>query len=373
MLHPTPRIAILDGFRALAILAVALFHYFSSWSKMRNGLLPYGDSYDHFAYGYLGVQFFFIISGFVIFSTLERTATLKEFLFKRFIRLWPALLVASVLTYLLISFFDSRNFFPESASLKNLLLSLTFLHPNILNNLGMSEFHFNFVSGSYWSLWPEIQFYLLAGICYYVAGKRFLPFFLTISAGVCALHFIAGRIQSGDLTMLSPQNFDWYTVWIRDCFNIPDYISFFCCGLLFYSLYNHKNRNVPFGRYRIAALIFFMGCTLYPAADNNIRLIYLGMFALFFVFIYLPQYLRFLEMRWITMAGEGSYFFYLIHEICGLILISLLASFFNPPGLLVLLVIVLMIVLSIIYTKLVDPKLRRLLKREKLQKEPLSA
>jgi peptidoglycan/LPS O-acetylase OafA/YrhL len=116
-----------------------------------------------------------------------------------------------------------------------------------------------------------------------------------------------------------------------------------------------------------------MGCTLYPAADNNIRLIYIGMFALFFVFIYMPQYLRFLEMRWITMAGEGSYFFYLIHEIGGLILISLLASFFNPPGLLVLLVIALMIVLSIIYTKLVDPKLGKLLKREKKQKVPLSA
>jgi peptidoglycan/LPS O-acetylase OafA/YrhL len=75
------RISILDGFRAVAIISVMLYHYFSRWTPPNNkfSLYPYGNFYDYFVWGKLGVQFFFIISGFVIYFTLKKTENLASF------------------------------------------------------------------------------------------------------------------------------------------------------------------------------------------------------------------------------------------------------------------------------------------------------
>ena len=98
------RIAILDGFRAIAILSVVLYHYFDRWNDPQ---FPYfGGSFFH--NGALGVPFFFMISGFVIYYTLENTASFKLFWKKRFIRLFPSLLIASVITYCFLLLFDQK-------------------------------------------------------------------------------------------------------------------------------------------------------------------------------------------------------------------------------------------------------------------------
>src|SRR3954471_184909 len=83
MERPTPpaaRIAELDALRGLAALGVALFHF----SLLDPAAGP------GFAIGASGVDLFFIISGFVILMTLERTRDWKDFLVGRFSRLYPA-------------------------------------------------------------------------------------------------------------------------------------------------------------------------------------------------------------------------------------------------------------------------------------------
>jgi peptidoglycan/LPS O-acetylase OafA/YrhL len=83
--HPT-RLLELDVFRGLAALAVVLFHYTTVYER----------TYDHhdemlfdFSLGHYGVQLFFIISGFVIFMTLNRTKSALDFVVSRFSRLYP--------------------------------------------------------------------------------------------------------------------------------------------------------------------------------------------------------------------------------------------------------------------------------------------
>lgn len=98
----------------MAILMVLLFHYFSRWTF----LYPYKDKYDFFTYGKMGVQFFFIISGFVILYTLENTTNFITFWKKRMVRLFPSMLIASIITYFVFVLFDTKCLFPTSHFLK---------------------------------------------------------------------------------------------------------------------------------------------------------------------------------------------------------------------------------------------------------------
>ena len=79
------RRAIVDSYRAQAIIAVLLFHFFSRYTThhYKTNLYPYADKYGYFGYGYLGVEFFFIISGFVIFFILEHINAFTSFLENR--------------------------------------------------------------------------------------------------------------------------------------------------------------------------------------------------------------------------------------------------------------------------------------------------
>jgi len=91
------RIAFLDGLRGLAILGVLIFHAYGSFPQH----LPSGDRFVvvPIRLGYVGVQLFFIISGFVILMTLEKCSTLFDFGVRRWLRLFPAMLFASVLIF----------------------------------------------------------------------------------------------------------------------------------------------------------------------------------------------------------------------------------------------------------------------------------
>ncbi len=78
------RFHILDGFRGLFALVVALYHF-----KPGPGVVGYTPLISH---GWLFVDFFFVLSGFVIYFNYNKISTVqqqKEFLFKRFLRIYP--------------------------------------------------------------------------------------------------------------------------------------------------------------------------------------------------------------------------------------------------------------------------------------------
>jgi Predicted acyltransferases len=71
-----PRITHLDGMRGLAILLVIAYHAYARWPE----LLPYAATTQHIpllAFGWVGVQLFFMISGFVIFMTLDKSPAIS--------------------------------------------------------------------------------------------------------------------------------------------------------------------------------------------------------------------------------------------------------------------------------------------------------
>lgn len=93
------RLELLDGGRFVAACAVVMFHYFfNGIANHKITSLHHIPEVINFAkYGYLGVEFFFMISGYVIFfSAMNRSAS--EFAVSRAVRLYPAFWVALLFT-----------------------------------------------------------------------------------------------------------------------------------------------------------------------------------------------------------------------------------------------------------------------------------
>jgi peptidoglycan/LPS O-acetylase OafA/YrhL len=134
----------LDGVRAIATLMVMLFH----------------SNSPHFSGGFIGVDLFFVLSGFLITSILlaEHAATgqiaYRNFLAKRALRLIPALWVF-LAVYLLLCFIFATT--ELGNHLADAFLAATYL-ANWTRAIGLNR---PTMLGHTWSLAIEEQFYLL--------------------------------------------------------------------------------------------------------------------------------------------------------------------------------------------------------------------
>jgi peptidoglycan/LPS O-acetylase OafA/YrhL len=141
----------LDNLRAFAIIMVLLFHY-SGWFK-HPSWFP-----NIFEFGWIGVDLFFVLSGFLISSQLfvqikkEGTFSMRDFFIKRFFRIIPVYYFV-VAIYFLFPFFS--NDFGAGQQLPPLWKFLTFTQ----------NFNADFANtGSFsqvWSLCVEEHFYLI--------------------------------------------------------------------------------------------------------------------------------------------------------------------------------------------------------------------
>jgi peptidoglycan/LPS O-acetylase OafA/YrhL len=139
----------LDALRGLAATAVMLFHY-NLWYREVGGGRETPFLTTVFLHGQFGVELFFIVSGFVIFMTLERTGTLSAFASVRFARLYPAFATCLLVTLAVFALLG------QPPSLPN--------YRQILANASMMPelFGYGGLDGSYWTLLYEIVFYALA-------------------------------------------------------------------------------------------------------------------------------------------------------------------------------------------------------------------
>lgn len=159
----TVRIHSFDGFRGIAMLLVLLYHAFGRWPAY----LPYGNRFETvipFKLG--GVWLFFILSGFFTLMTLERSRSFGGAVYKRWLRLFPAMLIASILLLVTGPLLPERPLgVPEW---KNAIPGLVFLHPDFIERITGS--HFGLLEGSFWSLFVDMKFYLLFGLATFTFG-----------------------------------------------------------------------------------------------------------------------------------------------------------------------------------------------------------
>jgi len=356
------RISLLDGFRAIAIIAVILFHFFSCYLPpiTEKSLYPYDYKYDYFNYGYMGVQFFFIISGFVIYFTLTRTDNLKLFWINRFKRLYPSMIIASVIIFVICSFFDVKNFMPEAQRLKNFSSSITFLPPTILKFFIGDN---SYINGAFWSLWPEIKFYIICSVLYFINKEKFLRNFIA----VCLVYFLLDILFSYLISIYTFELkiFNRHIITnqrLLDLFSFSYFLIYFGIGVLFFSIYDvkEKRKKVPF--LTISTLILFVIIEFYYAKDLKINLINTIMFLLFGALIYYPKIIQFLRNKYLVNIGISSYFLYLIHGPLAILAIDRYSNYFKPLEFIFpILLFIILAYLSFVYTVKVEKSLKSIL------------
>ncbi|MGI8777811.1 MAG: acyltransferase family protein [Acidimicrobiales bacterium] len=161
----TPRVIVpaLDGFRGLAALTVVLYHVFSG-----AGLPPLGNTTlrDVLESGYVGVDFFFVISGFVLFLPTVlaggRFGNVRAYGIRRAARIVPAYYMALIAAVILQPLLNvSRTDLPwdGQTGIVTFLLHLSFLQHSVGLLRGYTEGFL--VLGVIWTLTLEATFYVV--------------------------------------------------------------------------------------------------------------------------------------------------------------------------------------------------------------------
>src|SRR6201994_3264280 len=106
----------LHRLRFASALGVAVFHLtFWSWARASTGVAP---GFEHYVaadlqfqsaapfiwFGWVGVEIFFVISGFVIANSASKSSP-REFLIGRALRLYPAVWVCATMTFIVLLLF----------------------------------------------------------------------------------------------------------------------------------------------------------------------------------------------------------------------------------------------------------------------------
>jgi peptidoglycan/LPS O-acetylase OafA/YrhL len=183
---------ILDGLRGIAALAVVVFH-FMEW------ILEPGKNF--IAHGFLAVDFFFCLSGFVIayaYDNRIEAQGIKTFFKLRFIRLHPLVLFGSVLG--LLGFFLDP-FSNEAAAYSSGMIALVFLSSIFLVPFPvMEERAFNLfnLNAPAWSLfWEYIANILYALVLRKLSRTILLLLALLAAIGICIIAVRTGNLMGG--------------------------------------------------------------------------------------------------------------------------------------------------------------------------------
>jgi peptidoglycan/LPS O-acetylase OafA/YrhL len=172
MTEPTAaRLPALDLLRFSAAIAVTLYHYVTCYPAPADAaLVPVAAVSAVTRYGYLGVDLFFMISGFVIlWSSLGRTAV--DFVVSRVSRLYPAFWASIAFTVASILVLGGlvEGYKPPPLDTKTLVANATML-PSLLGATRVEDV--------YWTLEIEVRFYALIFLLLVLRQMRFVEVWL---------------------------------------------------------------------------------------------------------------------------------------------------------------------------------------------------
>lgn len=302
------RIYSLDVLRFFAALAVVAFHYAAFGYKFTgervDALVPIAK------YGYLGVDLFFMISGFVVLmSAVGRTP--RQFFNSRFVRVVPMFWIACLCTYVVLQLLpqDALRVSTRDFLLNMGLASITPLQPLL---------HVRFLDGSYWTLVQETMFYIWVWLALITGLIRHVRLLLY------------GWLAVTCAALLLP---DTSVGWMVGGLLISDYAAYFIAGGLFYLIWKERRLRLSDSVALVVCLVLsvYLGAqdALNPlgAADRSYDLdpVSVGLWVTSFFVLFavlsgrqLPEQ----ALRPWAWLGALTYPLYLLHQHIGYALIN---------------------------------------------------
>ncbi|MEU9992597.1 acyltransferase [Streptomyces sp. NPDC048045] len=335
------RILLLDALRLIAALAVMSYHYLARDSGGNIDLkAQFPAAFPVAAYGWLGVQLFFLISGFVICMSCWGKSP-KEFFVSRVVRLFPAYWFAVVATTVTLAVIPGGA---RPLPWNDVLTNLTMLQ----EPLGVEH-----VDGAYWTLFAELRFYLLfALLTWWGLTYRRVLLFCCVWAVASAMY--AQAPTDDPLRLLIMPDSSWY----------------FIAGIALYLMHRFRPNLMLSG---VVLLCFAASLPFVLTTWRNTGT-YIGhtvpswpvvvILAAFFGVMTLvaTTNLSWISWRWLTGAGALTYPVYLLHQDIGREVFSLWLP--RPPsGVLVVLVAAAMLTLAWLVHRYVERPLGRRLKQ----------
>jgi peptidoglycan/LPS O-acetylase OafA/YrhL len=302
-----PRLAMLDGLRLLAALAVVLFHWTAwhhgNWGRHGEPAAEAWPWLSQFtSVGALGVQLFFVISGFVILlSSFGKSPA--RFIGSRVGRLYPAYWLAVLASSALIFVV-----WPElgvNRDPSDIWANLTMFQ----GGLGVGH-----IDGVYWTLWVEMKFYLwiLAFTLVGMTVRRVLAFAL-------AWPLLGNGLYYG----LGSAGHD--VGWVQHVF-FPEYSALFAGGMALFLLFRFGHTPARWATLAVNVVLaawWSAGIQQRETAeltgyDYPVVLyagIVVGLFVLVAVVVLTP--LARVQLPGATLAGSLTYPVYLLHQLWG--------------------------------------------------------
>ena len=326
---------IIDLFRFIAAISVALYHYsYGSLSRIQfdsthDTFLPF-----FFKYGYLGVDFFFLISGYVIFLSAEKKSII-QFIRSRFIRLYPAYWICLSLTFSFIILFGQDIF---NVSIKQFVVNLSMVH---------TLFKVEHIDSVYWTLFVELKFYIFIAVLILIRDKfnfSFRPFII--------LWF---------LMSLTPLLFDFSSRYLFRLFNstlILNWSSYFIAGMLFFRIYKFGILKKYIFSIVLTMILSVLNAVKFANKlfndfqDENFSIfVVAGIVVVFYLIMFLAATNKFIRISSpkLFVLGAITYPLYLIHHHVGIIILRDLNTIMNYDLVVVSLLIFMILVAYLIY------------------------
>ena len=319
----------LDALRFLAALSVFIFHFFQEIKSFMpvDGTKAYKLITIFTTKGTLGVNFFFVLSGFLITYlilneyTVKGSFSLKNFLIRRTLRIWPLYYFIVLLGFVLFPLI-LPDYYTAHSPLHYVFFLANFdeLYSGMYDNV-------NFLTAP-WSVAVEEQFYLCWGTLLFLIkplkGKNTLAIIgvLTlISLGFGIWHFNAPRIL-------------YYHT-----FSVMINILIGATLAYFYFKRNPRLINLKNISKNTIRLIYIIGFFVIIAKNK----IFIGPFAaiehlilsFFFAFVIFDQihlknsFFKFGKIKWFNHLGQISYGLYLYHLVVFYLISNLILPLIN--------------------------------------------
>ena len=340
----TIRVQELDALRGIAAILVVLYHF----------TLFYKDTFHFFKFGSTGVDLFFMISGFVIYKSIEKTSNGIHFLINRFTRLYPVYWAVVTFTFSLIII---KLFEKYGCNFSIIPWA------NYWSNMSMFQHYFKIdnLDGPYWTLIIEMNFYLIIFVFLLIKKINFLEYFLML---ISALNIFS------IFTHINLPFFNSFFTFIPGIYWFPLFLS----GIYFYKiLYNKGNKKLNhffvFLNLAIQTLIFINHHVHNPSDVTLIEHLFLVYTYHFIFYLFVYQKLKWIVNKLSLFLGKISYSLYLCHQYVALTFI--IPFGINVLGLslyktIVLIVLPIIILIAFLFNKLIEipfqNKLRSIIK-----------